>query len=166
MAKCYIGIDNGVSGTIAILNADGAKFEPTPVNEVFDYASSKGNKIHRVDHQKLYELLDSCETTKTDCKVFMERPLKNPKLFMASISAVRAFEITLLCVQQLGFAFEVIDSRKWQKYFFPAVSGKDNLKKASMQKGIELFPSLKKFVMQHKDADGLLIAEWARRNNL
>ena len=96
----------------------------------------------------------------------MERPLKNPKLFAASISAVRAFEITLSVVEQLGFAFEVIDSRKWQKYFFPAVFGKDNLKKASMQKGIELFPVVKNFIMQHKDADGLLIAEWARRNNL
>jgi hypothetical protein len=96
----------------------------------------------------------------------MERPLKNPKLFAASISAVRAFEITLLVVQELGFAFEIIDSRKWQKHFFPAISGKDNLKKASMQKGIELFPHLKSFILQHKDADGLLIAEWARRNNL
>ena len=166
MAKCYIGIDNGVSGTIAILNSSGAVFEPTPVIDVFDYASSKGNKIHRIDYNKLFELLDSCETTKTDCKVFMERPLKNPKLFTASISAVRAFEITLLAVQNLGFAFEVIDSRKWQKYFFPAVSGKDNLKKASMQKGIELFPAVKNFITQHKDADGLLIAEWARRTNL
>jgi len=25
---------------------------------------------------------------------------------------------------------------------------------------------LRKFIEKHKDADGLLIAEWARRNNL
>jgi len=165
MNKCYIGIDNGVSGTIAIIGKDGARFEPTPVIEVFDYASSKGKKIHRIDYQKLFELLDCCDT-KHDIKVVMERPLKNPKLFTATISAARAFEITLLAVQNLGYAFEVIDSRKWQKYFFPAVSGKDELKKASMQKGLELFPHLKNFIAAHKDADGLLIAEWAKRNNL
>jgi hypothetical protein len=40
------------------------------------------------------------------------------------------------------------------------------LKKASMDIGIRLFPHLEEVIIKQKDADGLLIAEWARRNNL
>lgn len=38
------------------------------------------------------------------------------------------------------------------------------LEKASLQIGIQLFPSLRESIEGQGDADGILIAEWARRN--
>ncbi|MHC4574386.1 MAG: hypothetical protein ACYS76_09695 [Planctomycetota bacterium] len=43
---------------------------------------------------------------------------------------------------------------------------KEELKKASIDIGCRLFPYHKEQIIKHKDADSLLIAEWARRKNL
>ena len=40
------------------------------------------------------------------------------------------------------------------------------LKAASKDVGIRLFPQHKEIIVKQKDADSLLIAEWARRNDL
>lgn len=162
--KQYIGIDNGVSGTIGVTGAP--YFILTPTVEEFNYASSKGSKLHRIDIIKLRSFLEACISV-APSKVILERPMVNPTMFQATCSALRAFEATLILVKDLlALPFEVIDSRKWQRYFFPEVKGSANLKKASKQKGIELFPSFTKAITAHGDADGILIAEWARRNNL
>ena len=34
-----------------------------------------------------------------------------------------------------------------------------------MNVGLRLFPSQEDLIRKHKDADGMLIAEWARRKN-
>ena len=43
---------------------------------------------------------------------------------------------------------------------------KDQLKKASMDIGIRMFPNHEVKIRKHKDADSLLMAEWCRRKNL
>lgn len=162
--KQYIGIDNGVSGSIGL--SPEPYFVLTPVIEEFNYASSKGSKLHRIDTIKLRSFLDEW-VHRNPSKIILERPMVNPVRFQATASALRAFEATLVVVKDLlNLPFEVIDSKKWQRYFFPEVKGSADLKQASKQKGIELFPSLAREISAHGDADGILIAEWARRNNL
>jgi len=46
------------------------------------------------------------------------------------------------------------------------VQGAPELKKASMDIGLRLFPDQANVINKHKDADGLLIAEWSRRMQL
>ena len=46
------------------------------------------------------------------------------------------------------------------------IEGSAELKKASKDIGCRLFPSQADLINKHKDADGLLIAEWARRESL
>ena len=58
-----------------------------------------------------------------------------------------------------------VDSKEWQKVMLPkGVKGSEELKKSSLDIGNRLFPQFEE--NKHKDRDSLLMAEWARRNNL
>ena len=160
----YCGIDNGSTGTIGIINEDKVLFVLTPCKNVLDY-QKKAKHISRVDYPALYELLEDYPSL--GIKFFIERPLKNPGLFEASASGLRAFEATLICLEQLNYPYSVIDSKTWQKKMFPeGIKGSAELKKASVDVGCRLFPQFAEAIRKHKDADGLLIAEWARREKL
>ena len=54
----------------------------------------------------------------------------------------------------------------WQKKLLPQGCKGEDLKRASEDIGLRLFPSLRPVIKKHKDADALLIAEWARREDL
>jgi hypothetical protein len=163
--KTYISIDNGVTGSIGILHSDGGvSFILTPVKLVTNYQKKKKN-INRVDFKRLKSTLESYILEPTI--VILERPMVNPGRFEATASALRALEATLICLEEIGFPYMFIDSKEWQKKMLPeGIKGSVEQKKASMDIGIRLFPQFEKMIRQHKDADGLLIAEWARRNNL
>jgi ribosome biogenesis protein Tsr3 len=91
----------------------------------------------------------------------------NPGRFTATISAVRALEATLIVLEELDIAYDYIDSKGWQKDLLPlGLKSSDQQKKASAEVGIRMFPQFKELITKHKDADGILIAEWARRNKL
>ena len=56
MAKLYIGIDNGTSGTIGILGEHNNLFIETPIIKEQSYTKKK-EMISRVDINRLYEVL-------------------------------------------------------------------------------------------------------------
>jgi len=156
-----IGIDNGVSGSIGIINSDGiAWYYETPVKKELSYTKSK-KWIHRINGIALLELLSNYAGQKVFA--YIERPLVNPGMFKATMSAIRALEATLIVIEQLKIPYAYIDSKEWQKELLPhGLEGSSELKKASLQIGQRLFPQID-FKGFH-DADGLLIAEWGRRN--
>lgn len=169
MNKLYIGIDNGSTGTIGIIHDDYIKFCKTPVFETLSY-THKANYIKRLDVKKFINIiLKSIEETKMDVInsiCVLERPLINPKMFKATLSAVRIFESQLVILDSLNIPYRFVDSKQWQKELLPiGVKTSPELKKASMNIGLRLFPSQEELIKKHKDADGLLIAEWARRKN-
>ncbi len=87
--------------------------------------------------------------------------------FQASVSAARSLEATLCVIEDLGIPHLYADSRQWQGALLPkGVQGAPELKKASMDIGLRLFPDQEKVIRKHKDADAILIAEWARREQL
>ena len=155
--KAYIGIDNGVSGTIAILTDNETIFVKTPVKKEQDYTKAK-KMITRVDVSALKELL---ATFADDAFILLERPLVNPKMFSATASALRCHEAELTVIEMLGIPFQFIDSKEWQKALLP--KGCDDTKKASLDIGNRLFPQFREF--KHPDRDALLIAEYAKRRN-
>ena len=155
--KVYIGIDNGVSGTIAILTDNETIFVKTPVKKEQDYTKAK-KIITRVDVSALKELL---EPFTNDAFILLERPLVNPNRFAATASALRCHEAELTVIEMLGIPFQFIDSKEWQKALLP--KGCDDTKKASLDIGNRLFPQFREF--KHPDRDALLIAEYAKRRN-
>ncbi len=163
MQRIVASIDNGCSGSLAILSKDLSvcEFYKTPIKRELSYTKKK-QYLNRIDYNKLYNLL---EPYKENAIAVVERPLVNPTLFKATLSAMRALEATLIVLEQLGIAVQYEDSKNWQKAMLPqGIKGSTELKKASKDIGCRLFPQHKELIAKHKDADGLLIGEYWRRN--
>ena len=119
--------------------------------------------MHRIDFQVFYKLLNKYSK---NAIAIVERPYANPTGFKATVSAMRALETTLIVLEMLDIPYQYIDSREWQKKFLPTGLKGTELKTASNQVGCRLFPYLRDKIVKQGDADGLLIAEYARRMNL
>jgi len=168
--KHYIGIDNGVTGTIAIQTSDGEKFLfGIPTKSEQNYTKKKGN-VTRIDVIKLKNIFDTyIGDDFSNSMLLLERPMVNPTRWAASLSAIRALEATLNVLEILKIPYAYIDSKEWQKVYLPSgLKGSAENKKASMDIGCRLFPSFKDRILKHKDADGLFISEYCKlkfRNN-
>jgi hypothetical protein len=165
--KLYIGIDNGISGTIGCICNNQTWFFETPIKKEQNYTKAKAN-ISRIDFNKLeskfIEILKESNCDNVICLI--ERPMVNPTRFKATTSALRALEATLNVVESLDLPYQYEDSKKWQRELLPKGSQKEQLKKDSLDIGCRLFPQHKELIIKHKDADGILMAEYAKRNNL
>jgi len=156
--KTFVGIDNGVTGSIGLLYPNRTNsFILTPVIKELSYTKKK-QFIHRINWKELLTNIPKGSF------VLMERPMVNSHAFTATSSALRALEATLIIVEMLECEFMYIDSKEWQREFIASsVIGHDNLKEASMKIGIDLFLNHTTKITKHGDADGLLIAEYGRR---
>lgn len=164
----YIGIDNGVSGSIGGITTDGrlVVFQKMPTFSEQDYTKTKKN-ITRVDVKALRKLMQAILHLEGDdpdrVRVIIERPMVNPTRFKATGSALRCLEAVLIALESLDISKRFVDSREWQKVLLPAGAKGEELKKASYDIGARLFPRMAKTFQKHGDADGLLMAEAARR---
>lgn len=164
--KIYIGIDNGVSGTVAIIKDDETIFLKTPVKIEQSYTKTKKQNISRLEMMKFTRILAK-HIKGQRCIAIIERPMINPGRFKASVSAARCLEATLIGLELYDIPYQYCDSKQWQKEMLPAgIKGPVELKSVSADIGTRLFPEHEELIRKHKDADGLLIAEWARRMNL
>lgn len=159
--KTYIGIDNGVSGTVAIISDEMVVFGKTPVVKVQDYTKRK-KIISRLD-VVTFDLMLS-KVNPNDSFILMERPLVNPTRFQATESALRCHEAMLVLIERRGIPYQFCDSKEWQREMLPKGCQGDELKKASLDIGNRLFPMYAD--TKHPDRDALLIAEYARRAGL
>lgn len=158
--QTYIGIDNGVTGSIGVVgDTREPEFFITPIKKSLNY-TRKVSWTNRIDTVKLLEILSSYSNS----FVMIERPFVNPKMFKASASALRAMEASIIVFEQLGIPYQFIDSKKWQSAMLgEGLKGSKALKLASLQTGVRLFPQFEDMFIKQKDADGMLIAEWGRR---
>ena len=157
--KTYIGIDNGVSGTIGIITPVDTLFLKTPIKKEQNYTKKK-DMISRIDAVALAELLAKYH----NAFAVLERPLVNPKLWKTSLSAIRSLEATITLLESLQIGLVYIDSKAWQRKLLPeGIKGTPALKKASQDIGTRMFPKHRELISKHGDADGILIAEYARQ---
>jgi hypothetical protein len=171
----YVGVDNGVSGTIGIICVGQDKvvtdFFKTPTVSVVDFQKAKKNVTRIVTGQLAAKLFPYFGYCVKKAYVMMERPMLNPRMFTSTVSAARAHEATLIVMDSIirkcgNIEFEFVDSKGWQKDQLPAgTKGSVQLKLRSMQYGCRLFPEHAELITKHKDADGLLIANYCRGQN-
>lgn len=156
--RAYIGVDNGVSGSIGIIYEDGTyEFFVTPVLKAQDYTKAK-KQVSRIQPLKLKEILSKVGA---GSMVLIERPMINSTRFNASMSAIRAFEATITILETLGLPYQIEDSKAWQKALLPSGCTGDDLKSASKDIGNRLFPNTK--TVKHSDCDGMLIAQYCKQ---
>jgi hypothetical protein len=163
-----VGIDNGQSGSIGILGAGRCVFEKIPTQAYLHYGK-KGTIGQRLNRGALESLLEEHLENLEDrgwqvagrLHVFIERPFSG-KFMNAVLPAHRFFEATIIVMEDMfagaGLGYEVVDSGPWQKGVLGNVKGSAELKKASLLRGIQLYPQFKDIITKHGDADGLLMA--------
>ena len=157
----YIGVDNGVSGTVGMVNETSCFYFHTPIKRCLNYTKAK-QFLNRIDGDKLRNLLEPITNFYGDRVLcVIERPMINPTRFRATISAIRALEATQTILETMKISYEFIDSKEWQRAMLPSGLEKQELKTASLDVGMRLFPSIN--WNEFDDADGILIAEYARR---
>lgn len=167
MKKVYIGCDNGSSGTIGILGDIEPMFFQVPTFKQLSFQKTKKVNITRIDTVAFTKILTPLIKKEYYIKAILERPMLNSMRFNASISGARALEAILIVFENLDIGVQYLDSKLWQKELLPTgIKGSVELKKASKDIGIRLFPQFKEEITKHKDADGILIAEYAKRHNL
>ena len=152
-------IDNGSSGSIGMVTSGRSGFVLTPIRKMQDYTKRK-KTISRLN-VKLFEALIAGWAPDPDrTMVYLERPLINSTMFNTSIVAARLFEAQLVTLESMGYPYQIVDSKDWQRGVLPS-SGKKGttssiLKKESMDIGTRLFPMHAQLIGKHKDADGIL----------
>lgn len=173
MKITYMACDNGVTGSIGIITVDYAtgetftQFMLTPVKKELSYQKSKKTMRTRLDYPSMHRLFEEVKSTSDKVIFCMERPLVNATRFSASLSAIACLEAMLILLEDLDIPYSYIDSKEWQKAILPAgLKGSDEQKKASMDVGCRLFPEHKELIQKHKDADGILIAEYLHRKGI
>jgi len=154
----FIGIDNGVTGNVTILSEQGNVIQcvPIPTKKELNYTKKKAF-FTRIDHPKLVSLLNIPADEGVKCLI--ERPLVNPSRWIATASALRAWESTLLAFEATATPYGVLDIKEWQKAMLPSGLKGPELKIAAFEVAKRIFPSHAK----KENADSMLIAEYLRR---
>lgn len=171
--NCWIGIDNGVTGTIACLIEDREKgifstcFMETPVISHMSYQKSKKKHMNRIDWEKIRDLFKELTESCDRVVACIERPMINSVRFEASLSARASLEAMLILFEMFQMPYSYVDSRAWQKVYLPAgIKGSAEQKEASKEVGLRMFPEHAQLITKHKDADALLIASYMRKENM
>lgn len=125
--RYVIAFDNGVSGYYTILSADGKLVDHghVPVKRCLNYTKEEQH-LSRIDVPKLRTLLSL--HTVNQPQVLLERPMINNTRFKQSMSAIRAFEATIIVLEEVGLTYEVVDSKQWQRSMLPGDIASDQLK--------------------------------------
>lgn len=169
MHQCYdkiktvIGIDNGVTGTMAIFK-NGSLFsfiESFSKSWRKPTVSKRNAYMTRIDVLKLTDWIkNSIDFETHDVIAVIERVMTDQKRFNATISSHHAQEAIMISLESLNIPYMTIDSKKWQSIYLNGVSGSEQLKRASMELGLDKYPDFKDVILKHKDADAIFIAKY------
>jgi len=169
--KYGIFFDNGISGACCILNLNNDEevyYFEMPTFKVSASAKTKKGEgyITRIDHKKLYNRINKIIGDNKAIAI-LERMMQNPGRFKNSISAARAFESTLVVLENLNISYEEIDSRTWQHALFEkGTKGREQLKLASLHLSQKLFPQFHAEIQSHTDGDSFLIGYYYKQKIL
>ena len=137
-----------------------------PALKSLNYQKAK-QFITRVDHARLKPMLeDILEQADGNCFALVERPFTGTmgKASLKTVaSGMRACEAVLIMLEILEIPYQFTDSKGWQKELLPkGLVGSAELKSAGKDVAKRMWPGMK----FKGDADGILIAEYARRKQL
>ena len=171
----YLGIDNGVTGSIGVIQGEYYNFFKVESFSSQSYTKKKQN-ISRINFPKLNLFFRDLSNI-AKVVALLENPA-SVNNFKVVQSSMRCFEATIIALEINDIPYSNCTAGEWQKELIPGAIKKneelrgdkfkkertENLKTASMVEGIKLCPLQEELITKNKDADGLLIAEWLRLN--
>lgn len=165
--KTTIAIDNGTTGSIAILGPDGALFEAIPTK--YYLMGKAGKVVRRIDTDALRSIIAMNVPVHSgalaDVIAYVERPFTGSAMMVKTTAlAARAHEAVLITLEGLKLGTQTVDSKEWQAPMLGTVKGSAALKYASLLRGIAIYPSLAASIRAHGDADSLLMAHHFHNN--
>lgn len=174
MEKIYLGIDNGATASIGVIGGPTpAAFHRPPIKKEPNY-HKKASNISRIDFPAWLHYLQTIQALASlhGCPVFavLEKPFTG--MAHTAVLSGRVYEAEIIGLETRQIPYTTIPSSDWQGTakipgLLPTgTKGSAACKRASAAAGVRLFPHLEADIKRHGDADGLLIAEWARRKNL
>jgi hypothetical protein len=129
--RYFIGIDNGVTGGVCVLDEKEQIIltSPVPVFKTKNFQKKEKNvtRVSIADYETLLKSIGEGEK-----EALIERPLINPSRFEATLSAIRCLEATLICLESHGISYSFIDSKQWQKRFLGDKAKAERLKTDSI----------------------------------
>lgn len=150
----WVGIDPGIKGGMALVNAKGDLLDVTPMPGIDK--ETDGRAI--ADVLRLWK-----QEAQDDVKVIIEKVHSMPKQGVASTFKFgKGYGIAIGCVQALGLPLEYVSPQRWKATFHLGGKSKD----ASRNTASELWPKSRtewKFKYQDGKAEAALMAEHGRR---
>ncbi len=162
--KTYIGIDNGTSGGLAIIQPNQINVMIIPLIEV--------GGLRYIDAKEVNYILSQF---KDNSLVIYEQGAKNPYFgTIGNFSNGYHFGVIKTILEIGEFSNVCVTPKQWQKDMFLGIRhlSKGDTKGASIETCKRLFPTvdLRRTSKCKKDHDGiadaLCMAEWARRKNM
>lgn len=139
---CYIGVDPGVSGGIAVITH-------APVVSVTAFSMPPTDR-------DILDLLEHYQ--QVDTFAVLERVSTSPQMGVVSAGTFMGnYRALQMALTALRIPFDLVTPRKWQQAMGCLTGGDKNVSKRRAQ---QLFPGLK---CTHAISDALLLAEYCRR---
>lgn len=142
MSQWILGIDNGVTGSVALMNPQGkvVYYGPVPVYKERKWTKPKKEKlktkvktvydeITMIDVDSLQRILVKYTSTISDIHCFLERPAISYAAawsMKTSISAAMSWAYVVYVLNKLKIPRTDIDSKEWQHQLIPEASGEKN----------------------------------------
>ena len=98
MSKVFIGIDNGVTGSIGIITDESSEFFMVPTFSQQSYTKAKAN-ITRIDHEALFNKLSQYKDSQILCHV--RTPDGKPN----------SIQSDCICYKSIGGSFNCVRTR-------------------------------------------------------
>lgn len=167
-SSVFIGIDNGSTGSIGIQEYTSkgvrqrVRFFLTPTYMMQDY-QKRAKRISQLDMPTLRKVLRRYREDGWEVHIAMERPFTG-QFQSATVCAARIHQqyIDMFYFMRLPTP-QIIDSKQWQGKFLPKGTRKEQLKTLSMELAMKRWPKYADVMQKHKDADGMWICEWMRK---
>ena len=164
MSMLFYGIDPGLSGGIAILDAAGA------IVQAVQMPATEGDVLYVLRH----ELHDGSIKTSTpdeglivrawvECpaRAVLERVSASPQMgIVSACTFCRGYGALRMALAAVEIPFDEVSPIRWQNAMGCRSGGDKNVTK---RRAMQLFP---KWTITHAIADALLLAEYCRRSEL
>lgn len=163
MKGLYVGIDNGISGAVTVLNQEGA------ITSSFTLPSTRGRAYNELDVRTFHKLMYDGGLCRDTVKAVVVEAPGGSQSAAAAVVMSGVFHALRAYLDLFQFRWERVTPQAWQKVLLGANIPKGTTKALALDAARRLWP-VEKFLATDRSkvphegiVDAALIAEYGRR---